>query len=147
MPKHASLPTSRSRRRGGPSAPDLGATPIVEPPEPPRGLDGPQRDAWLELWAEPVARFWSASDGVLVARLIRLRDRLDVEGADAPLGMYAAVLALERVLYLTPTARRDRLRLAVSDPPAAVSSPSSDSSANGARRAPSARERERLLRG
>jgi hypothetical protein len=83
---------------------------------------------------------------VLVARLIRLRERLELEGSDAPLGMYAAVLALERVLYLTPTARRERLRLAVSDPPAAVSSPG-DPGSGSARRAPSARERERLLRG
>lgn len=104
--------------------------------------------SWRELWQEPVARFWSASDGVLVARLIRLRDRLDAEGADAPLGMYAAVLALERVLYLTPTARRDRLRLAVSDPPAAVAAPSaSSSSSSGPSRRSTARERERLLRG
>ena len=145
MATGSKLPTGRGKRRGARSAPDSAPTPILAPPEPPEGLDEPQRAHWLELWAEPVARFWAASDGVLVARLIRLRDRLESEGADAPLGMYAAVLALERVLYLTPQARRERMRLAVSDPPAAVSSPSS-SSGSSARR-PSARERERLLRG
>jgi hypothetical protein len=144
--KHSSLPTSRGTRRGARPAGDSGPTPIVEPPEPPEALDEPQRASWAELWAEPVARFWAPADGVLVARLIRLRDRLEAEGADAPLGMYAAVLALERVLYLTPQARRERLKLAVSDPPAAASSSSSSSSAAPARRA-SARERERLLRG
>jgi hypothetical protein len=139
------LPTSASRRRGAPRKRESDPNPSLDPPSAPDGVSEPHRAAWAELWREPVARFWSVSDGVLVLRLIRLRERLEHEGADAPLGLYAAVLALERVLYLTPTARRERLRLAVSDPPAAAAAPSSAGS-NGSRR-PSARERERLLRG
>ena len=46
------------------------------------------------LWAEPVARYWAPSDDVFVVRLVRLRENLDELGPDAPLGMYAAVLAL-----------------------------------------------------
>ena len=64
---------------------------------------------------------------MLVLRLIRLRDRLEAQGDSAALGLFAAVLALERVLYLTPQQRRDRLKLAVTDPPAAVSAPAGDS--------------------
>ena len=86
-------------------------------PKPPGRLRKGEAAAWAELWGEPVARFWSPSDGVLVLRLIRLRDRMGELDPDVPLGMYAAVLALERVLYLTPQARRERLRLAVSEPP------------------------------
>ena len=101
------------------------------------------------LWAEPIARYWSPSDDVFVVRLVRLREQLDELGGEAPLGMYAAVLALERTLYLTPQARRERLRLAPADP-APPTSPNGASSSSSSTRSPrraTARERERLLRG
>ena len=88
-----------------------------------------------------MARYWTPGDGVFVRRLIGLRSQLEELGAGAPLGMYAATLALERTLYLTPGARSERLRTAGAQGPAPVAAPS-----GGSRRA-SARERERLLRG
>lgn len=144
MATGSKLPTGRAKRRGARSKGDSAPTPILEPPGPPEALTEAQAAAWRALWADPMARFWTLSDAPLVARLVRLRERLDEP--DAPLGAFAAALALERVLYLTPQARRERLRLAVSDPPAAVSSNGGSSSSAPARR-PSARERERLLRG
>ena len=100
------------------------------------------------LWAEPVARYWAPSDDVFVVRLVRLRENLDELAGDAPLGMYAAVLALERTLYLTPRERRERLKLAVADPPPAPANGARPtSSSTGSARPASAKERERLLRG
>ena len=145
MATGSKLPTGRSKRRGARSAPDSPPTPLVEAPAAPEAFTDAQQASWTLLWADPMARFWTLSDGVLVGRLVKLRERLEAE-EDPPLGMYAAALALERVLYLTPTARRDRLRLAVSDPPAAVTGGNGSGSSSSGRR-PSARERERLLRG
>ena len=145
MAKHSSLPTSRSRRRG---APQNGAAPHIEPsgpPRAPRGLTRTQAQARRALWAEPIARYWAPSDDVFVVRLVRLREQLDELGGDAPLGMYAACLALERTLYLTPGARAERLKAASAEPPApdVPTRPNPRSSSTGT----SARERERLLRG
>lgn len=146
MSKHASLPTGSNKRRGAPRGPQGDPEHLREPPRPPDGVSEGVAAAWGELWQEPVARFWAPADGVLVLRLIRLRERLDDEGGSAPLGLFAAVLALERVLYLTPTARRDRLKAAVAEPPPAVAGNGAPASSSSSRR-PSARERERLLRG
>ena len=97
-----------------------------------------------------MARYWAPSDDVFVVRLVKLREQLDELAGAAPLGMYAAVLALEKTLYLTPAARRERLKAAVTDPPPAPPAngraPTSSSTGSSPRR-PSARERERLLRG
>ena len=94
-----------------------------------------------------MAKYWLPADGEFVLRLIRLRVQLAELGADAPLGMYAATLALERTLFLTPGARRERLKAAVAEPPPAPARV--ESRGRGQRPPPggSARERERLLRG
>jgi len=149
MAKHSSLPTSRSRRRGAPATGEAGPEPAVGPPRAPRGLTRSQAAARRVLWAEPVARYWAPSDDVFVVRLVRLREQLDELAGEAPLGMYAACLALERTLYLTPQARRERLRLAVADPPPAPGPNGArpTSSSTGSPRRASAKERERLLRG
>ena len=120
MSKHSSLPTSRSRRRGRrparnrarPAGTAAGASWLVA------GAAAARR----VLWAEPVARYWAPSDDVFVVRLVKLREQLDELAGAAPLGMYAAVLALEKTLYLTPAARRERLKAAVTDPPPAAAS-------------------------
>ena len=145
MAKHSALPTGRSRRRG---APQNGSTPHTEPSKPPRapnGLTRAQVKARRELWQEPIARYWARSDDVFVVRLVRLREQLDELGGEAPLGMYAACLALERTLYLTPQARADKLKRAVAEAPPdrAPTRPAGRSSSTQ----PTARERERLLRG
>ena len=141
------LPTSGGRRRGAPRAPDHEPEHSVRAPRAPRGLSRAQATARKELWAQPIARYWAPTDDVFVVRLVRLREQLDELAGEAPLGMYAAVLALERTLYLTPAARRERLKLAVADPPPASGSRPSSSSTGGPARPTSARERERLLRG
>jgi hypothetical protein len=147
--KHAALPTTRSRRRGAPKSPQSDPGVAPSPPRAPRGLTRAQAAARRALWAEPVARYWAPADDAFVVRLVRLREMLDEQGTEAPLGAYAAVLALERVLYLTPAARRERLKLAVAEPPPTPSSNgrSSTSSSSSSSRRLSARERERLLRG
>jgi hypothetical protein len=116
-----------------------------EPPEPPDGLTDTQAAEWVELWQQPVAKFWLPADGVFVLRLLRLREQLEELGGKAPLGMYSAILNLERTLFLTPGARRERLKLAVADPPPSdvPTRPSPRSSSTQT----TARERERLLRG
>ena len=122
---------------------------VPGPPRAPRGLSRPQAAARRVLWAEPVARYWAPSDDVFVVRLVKLREQLDELAGAAPLGMYAAVLNLEKTLYLTPRERRERLKAAVTDPPPppAANGTVPTSSSTGGPRRPSARERERLLRG
>ena len=75
-----------------------------------------------------------------VVRLIRLRARLDAEGvAAAPVSLFGQVARLEDRLILTPQARR-QAGIVLADPRRA-------GSRRNASRPPSARERERLLRG
>ena len=149
MAGHVKPSVSRSRRRGAPQSGDGAAAEPLGPPRAPGGLTRAQAAARKALWAEPVSRYWAPSDDVFVVRLVKLRETLDELAGEAPLGMYAAVLSLERVLYLTPRERRERLRLAVSDPPPAPSpnGKSSTSSSTRSSARPNARERERLLRG
>ena len=148
MAGHVKPSVSRSRRRGAPKTGEPDPAPAPGPPRAPRGLTRSQAAARRVLWTEPIARYWAPSDDVFVVRLVRLREQLDELGGEAPLGMYAAVLALERTLYLTPQARRERLRLAPADPapPQSPNGKGSSSSTGSPRRA-SAKERERLLRG
>jgi hypothetical protein len=76
-----------------------------------------------------------------VVRLIRLRARLDAEGVAAtPVSLFGQVARLEDRLILTPLARRQAGIVLADDPRRA------DGGRNGARQ-PSARGRERLLRG
>jgi hypothetical protein len=87
-----------------------------------------------------VAALWTSDDVPSVVRLIRLRARLDAEGvAAAPVSLFGQVARLEDRLILTPQARRQAGVLA-DDPRRA-------GSGRNASRPPSARERERLLRG
>ena len=70
-------------------------------------------------------------------------------GRDAPLGMYAAVLALERTLYLTPRERRERLQVGGRRSAAGAGEwCAADVELDGlAAQGGAAKERERLLRG
>jgi hypothetical protein len=76
-----------------------------------------------------------------VVRLIRLRARLDAEGvAAAPVSLFGQVARLEDRLILTPQARRQAGIVLADDP-------RRPGGGRNASRPPSARERERLLRG
>jgi hypothetical protein len=128
--------TDSRRRRGGHALSDVPRT----PPPPPKGLSASERAAWRELWSSPVSALWTSDDVPSVVRLIRLRARLDAEGvAAAPVSLFGQVARLEDRLILTPQARRQAGVLA-DDPRRA-------GSGRNASRPPSARERERLLRG
>ena len=146
MAGHVKPAVSRARRRGAAQNGDGATTEPTGPPRAPRGLTRAQAAARRALWAEPIARYWAPADDVFVVRLVKLRERMAELEPDVPLGMFAAVLAIERVLFLTPQARRERLKLAVADPPPASSSNGKPASSRSSTR-PNARERERLLRG
>ena len=129
--------THSRRRRGCHALSDAPRT----PPKPPAGLTVAERKAWRELWSSPVAQLWTADDHAGVLRLIRLRARLDAEGvAAAPVSLFGQVARLEDRLILTPQARRQTGIVLADDPRRA-------GSGRNASRPPSARERERLLRG
>jgi hypothetical protein len=89
-----------------------------------------------------VSALWTSDDVPSVVRLIRLRARLDAEGvaAAAPVSLFGQVARLEDRLILTPQARRQAGIVLADDPRRA-------GSGRNASRPPSARERERLLRG
>jgi len=113
----------------------------AHPPPSPKGLSASERAAWRELWSSPVAALWTSDDVPSVVRLIRLRARLDAEGvAAAPVSLFGQVARLEDRLILTPQARRQAGIVRADDPRRA------GGGRNGSRQ-PSARERERLLRG
>jgi hypothetical protein len=129
--------TDSRRRRSGHALSDAPRT----PPPPPKGLSASERAAWRELWSSPVAALWTSDDVPSVVRLIRLRARLDAEGvAAAPVSLFGQVARLEDRLILTPQARRQAGIVLADDPRRA-------GSGRNASRPPSARERERLLRG
>ena len=129
--------TDSRRRRGGHALSDAPRT----PPPPPKGLTASERAAWRELWSSPVSALWTSDDVPSVVRLIRLRARLDAEGvAAAPVSLFGQVARLEDRLILTPLARRQAGIVLADDPRRA------GGGRNGSRQ-PSARERERLLRG
>jgi hypothetical protein len=129
--------TDSRRRRGGHALSDAPRT----PPPLPKGLSASERAAWRELWSSPVAALWTSDDVPSVVRLIRLRARLDAEGvAAAPMYLFGQVARLEDRLILTPHARRQAGIVLADDPRRA-------GSGRNASRPPSARERERLLRG
>lgn len=129
--------TDSRRRRGGHALSDAPRT----PPPPPKGLSASERAAWRELWSSPVSALWTGDDVPSVVRLIRLRARLDAEGvAAAPVSLFGQVARLEDRLILTPQARRQAGIVLADDPRRA-------GSGRNASRPPSARERERLLRG
>ena len=89
----------------------------------------------------PVSALWTGDDVPSVVRLIRLRARLDTQGvAAAPVSLFGQVARLEDRLILTPLARRQAGIVLADDPRRA-------GSGRNASRPPSARERERLLRG
>ena len=89
-----------------------------------------------------MSALWTSDDVPSVVRLIRLRARLDAEGvASCPVSLLGQVARLEDRLILTPLARRQAGIVLV---------PSAGVEGSGGRkgsRQPSARERERLLRG
>ena len=115
--------THSRRRRGGDA--------LSDPPRTPPPSFGRRR--WRRLW--------TSDDVPSVVRLIRLRARLDAEGvAAAPVSLFGQVARLEDRLILTPQARRQAGIVLADDPRRA-------GSGRNASRPPSARERERLLRG
>jgi hypothetical protein len=77
-----------------------------KPPPAPRKLDAPARKIWRELYAEPVADLWRPVDAALVLRLVVLRRRLELEGAEAPGWVYGVMQGHEDRLLLNPRARR-----------------------------------------
>jgi hypothetical protein len=132
---HRLPPTSTEpgRGRGGHAIADTPRT----PPLPPDELTAPERVAWRELWASPVAALWTSDDAPTVVRLIRLRARIDAEGVmDAPVSLFAQVGQLEDRLALNPRARRQ----------AGIVLVAGEAAPNG-QRPPTKRELERLLRG
>jgi hypothetical protein len=132
---HVRKPASTDLRRGGHVLDDRPRT----PPPAPRGLSAAERRGWEELWSLPVSALWHEGDGALVLRLVKIRLRLDAEGASAPVTLYSQASGLEDRLLLSPRARRS----------AGISIVEADtgrSSPNGPVRL-KARERERLLRG
>jgi hypothetical protein len=135
---HRRLPTSSNQRRGRPEHTLSDASPT--PPKAPAGLSAAERKAWRALWSSPVSQLWTADDHAIVLRLIRLRNRLDADVANAPVSLFAQTARLEDRLILTPLARRQAGIVLADDPRRA-------GSGRNASRPPSARERERLLRG
>ena len=92
------------------------------------------------MWSSPVSQLWTVDDHAIVLRLIRLRNRLDGDVANAPVTLFGQVAALESKLILTPAGRHRAGVVLPADPRRA------GGARNGSRR-PSAKERERLLRG
>lgn len=120
----------------------LEIAPAEGTPTAPRGLDAAGKRLWRQLWAEPVSVFWRPADAALVARLIMLRGRLELEGADAPVSLYGATLALEKDLLLTPRSRASRVSVRAPELAPADASPAP----RGQVARLSARERDRMLR-
>jgi hypothetical protein len=85
-----------------------------------------------------VSALWHEGDGALVLRLVKIRLRLDAEGASAPVTLYSQASGLEDRLLLSPRARRGA--------GVSIVSPDKPEPTNGPVRL-NARERERLLRG
>lgn len=78
-----------------------------KPPPAPKGLRGKrERELWRELWADPVAALWSASDGRLVARLAVLLARIEADGRDCPGWVFGLSMGLEDRLALNVRSRR-----------------------------------------
>jgi len=109
---HRRLPTSSTQRRGRPTHTLSDASPT--PPKPPTGLTAAERKAWREVWSSPVSQLWTVDDHAIVLRLIRLRNRLDGDVANAPVTLFGQVAALESRLILT---RRDATGRASCCPP------------------------------
>lgn len=94
-----------------------------KPPAAPRSLDKGTRAVWRELYTEPVAGLWRAVDRALVLRLVLLRRRLELEGADAPGWVYGVAQGLEDRLLLNPRARRAAGIVYVDPPPTTSAGP------------------------
>jgi hypothetical protein len=108
------LAGSRSYKLGGDG---LRTSEIVRLPSTPSGVEPPDPPAWIagdaelvecyrELWQEPIAVTWAASDREQVARLALLRRKIAREADDASASLFAAVGRLESELSLGPRARR-----------------------------------------
>lgn len=109
-----------------------------KPPTAPRAIDARSKAIWRELYAEPVSDTWRPVDGALVLRLVTLRRRLELDGAEAPGWIYGVVQGLEDRLLLNPRARRVA--------GVVYTEPEASSSASGVRRLDE-RRRARIARG
>lgn len=115
---------------------------LVDVPKPPPGLTRDEQAGWRDLWRHPSAKWWLPEDGVFILRLVRLRGRLDREGDDAPGWLYGALAQIEKALFLAPSTRTARMRAAATEP-----APARRPQRRQSPGVPTARERDRLLRG
>ena len=78
----------------------------LKPRPTPATLAPAARPLWRELWRSPLAALWREEDVPMIERLLLLRLRLAVEGADAPGWIFGVVQGIEDRLLLNPRSRR-----------------------------------------